>query len=256
MGRGKVELYCPNSLFWPNNCLYKQIVDCHKDRVDCPMFRDLRWLFILPFSPIITGVIASGGLPSSIREWVTAAISGFVILLLVVGINKEHKDVRALATNDMLTGLENRRAFEEAVAKECLRAKRTQTPLSLLYLDLDQFKSINDRFGHAFGDQVLKQFAQVLEQVGRVGIDRSFRLGGDEFVMLLPGCSKAQVEGLIRRICLGCTMQGAAWTEGSLGVSAGAAELLANETPQEFVARADKAMYLEKNSLVFVKATS
>jgi diguanylate cyclase (GGDEF)-like protein len=218
------------------------------------MFRDLRWLFILPFSPLLTGWIASGQLPNTLREWITELIGGFVILFLVIGIKKEHKDVLNLATKDTLTGLENRRAFEDAVAKECSRAKRFKSPLSLLYLDLDEFKLINDRFGHSFGDEVLREFAQVLMKVGRKGIDRSFRLGGDEFAMLLPNCTVFQAEGLVKRILGACSEQGKHWTEGSLGFSAGAVELQDNETHDEFVIRADKAMYLEKNSIEFVKA--
>jgi diguanylate cyclase (GGDEF)-like protein len=219
------------------------------------MFRDLRWLFILPFSPLLTGWIASGQLPTTFREWITEAIGGVVILFLVIGIQREHKDVLDLATKDTLTGLENRRAFEDAVAKECSRAKRFKLPLSLLYLDLDQFKLINDRFGHTFGDHVLCEFAEVLMHTGRVGVDRSFRLGGDEFAMLLPGCTMVQAEGLVKRILAACTSRGEHWSEGPLGVSAGAVELKEGETHEEFVIRADKAMYLEKNSLVFVKAT-
>jgi diguanylate cyclase (GGDEF)-like protein len=218
------------------------------------MFRDLRWLYVLPLSPLLTGWISSGRLPNTSREWVTEAIGGIVILFLVIGFKREHKDVLDLATKDTLTGLENRRAFEEAVAKECSRAKRFKNPLSLLYLDLDQFKLINDRYGHSFGDQVLREFSEVLKQAGRAGVDRSFRLGGDEFAMLLPGCSVPQAEGLVQRILLACSTQGKHWAEGSLGVSAGAVELQENESHEDFVIRADKAMYLEKHSLVFVKA--
>jgi diguanylate cyclase (GGDEF)-like protein len=218
------------------------------------MFRDLRWLFVLPLSPLLTGWISSGRLPNTTREWITEIIGGIVILLLVIGMKREHKDVLELATKDTLTGIENRRAFEDAVAKECSRAKRFKSPLSLLYLDLDEFKLINDRFGHSFGDQVLREFAQVLMTTGRAGVDRSFRLGGDEFAMLLPGCSVPQAEGLVKRILAACTAQGQHWTEGSLGVSAGAVELAEGESHEDFVIRADKAMYLEKNSLVFVKS--
>ncbi len=218
------------------------------------MFRDLRWLFVLPLSPLLVGWISSGRLPNTSREWITEAIGGIVILVLVIGIKREHRDVLNLATKDTLTGLENRRAFEDGVAKECSRAKRFKTPLSLLYLDLDQFKLVNDRFGHSFGDQVLREFAQVLMKTGRAGVDRSFRLGGDEFAMLLPGCSVAQANRLVERISASCSSQGDHWSEGSLGVSAGAVELQDNESHEAFVIRADKAMYLEKNSLVFVKA--
>jgi diguanylate cyclase (GGDEF)-like protein len=218
------------------------------------MFRDLRWLFVLPLSPLFTGWISSGRLPNSGREWITEAIGGIVILALVIGIKREHKDVLNLATKDTLTNLENRRAFEDAVAKECSRARRFKSRLSLLYLDLDQFKLVNDRFGHSFGDQVLREFAQVLMNTGRAGVDRSFRLGGDEFAMLLPGCSVAQANLLVERISAACSTRGDHWREGSLGVSAGAVELAENESHEEFVVRADKAMYLEKNSLVFVRA--
>lgn len=217
------------------------------------MFRDLRWLYILPLSPLVTGWVASGRLPNTSREWVTEAIGGIVILFLVIGFKREHKDVLDLATKDTLTGLENRRAFEDAVAKECSRAKRFKTPLSLLYLDLDQFKLINDRYGHSFGDQVLREFSEVLRQAGRAGVDRSFRLGGDEFAMLLPSCSVPQAEGLVQRILNACFARGKHWAEGSLGVSVGAVELQENEAHEDFVIRADKAMYLEKHSLVFIK---
>jgi diguanylate cyclase (GGDEF)-like protein len=219
------------------------------------MFRDLRWLFVLPFSPVLTGLIANGGLPESPREWITEIVGGLIILILVIGIKREHAEVLSLATRDALTGLENRRAFEEGVAKECSRARRFKLPLSLLYLDLDQFKLINDQFGHSHGDQVLCQFADVLRQVGRAGVDRSFRLGGDEFAILLPGCPVNQAEGLVSRIMQACVANGPPWTEGPLGVSAGAVELQENESSDDFVSRADKAMYLEKNSLIFVKAT-
>src|SRR5204862_6949646 len=103
----------------------------------------------------------------------------------------------ALARVDPLTGLGNRRAFEESMATEIARSRRHESPLSLLICDLDQFKKINDAYGHLAGDNCLRQVADALRNELR-GADVCFRWGGDEFVVVLPapkrllrwGCSR------------------------------------------------------------------
>ena len=99
-----------------------------------------------------------------------------------------------LARIDVLTRLLNRRAFEAAIEAECARARRTGAPLTLVYLDVDHFKGINDRFGHASGDQVLRQVALAIRETIRGQVDGGFRLGGDEFALLLPASTQAQAE--------------------------------------------------------------
>lgn len=91
-----------------------------------------------------------------------------------------------LACTDALTGIANRRQFDQYLARECGRAQRSQIPLSLVMIDLDYFKHYNDHYGHAAGDQCLKQVAQALgQELCRPG-DLVARYGGEEFVALLP----------------------------------------------------------------------
>lgn len=117
----------------------------------------------------------------------------------------EHKDLEeklaALATSDGLTGLANRRHFDDRLLEEWARAKRDGTPLSLLLIDVDQFKKFNDQYGHQAGDGCLRSLAKTLASEARRPADLAARYGGEEFVLLLPntdadGC--AQVGERIR----------------------------------------------------------
>ena len=95
------------------------------------------------------------------------------------------QELHALAVTDALTGLPNRRAFDNRLATEVALASRYQRPLSLVMLDLDRFKEVNDRHGHAVGDAVLRQVAAILQRQRRSG-DLVARYGGEELVAILP----------------------------------------------------------------------
>ena len=207
----------------------------------------LRWLYVLVGLPVLTDAVETGGLPASPREWVTQIVVGFVIAALVRQVRKEHLAVLQLARSDALTGLWNRRAFEDAIEDECARARRSRHPLSLIYLDLDHFKQINDRNGHEQGDRVLQQLAAAIAQSVRARVDRGFRIGGDEFAVVLPGSQLAQAETVVARIREHCARSNPIWIGGPLGISAGIVELDAQETVVAFVQRADAAMYREKS---------
>jgi diguanylate cyclase (GGDEF)-like protein/PAS domain S-box-containing protein len=121
------------------------------------------------------------------RIAVTGEIDG------VVAISRdmtEHKDLEnklaALATSDGLTGLANRRHFDERLQEEWARAKRDGTPLSLLLIDVDHFKKFNDQYGHQAGDACLRSLARVLADQAQRPADLAARYGGEEFVLLLP----------------------------------------------------------------------
>ncbi len=109
--------------------------------------------------------------------------------------------LRSLSERDALTGLYNRRSVEQRMAQEASRLARQGTPFSLLSIDIDHFKRINDRYGHPVGDQVLKAVAQALGSVGR-GADLLARAGGEEFWLLLPTTSLSGATQLAERALL------------------------------------------------------
>ncbi|MBI4458918.1 MAG: GGDEF domain-containing protein, partial [Acidobacteria bacterium] len=104
-----------------------------------------------------------------------------------------------LALFDPLTGLYNRRIAQHRLPEEIARFRRTNSPLAVLLFDLDDFKRINDRYGHSVGDQVLKEFARLLKNAIRFS-DVAMRMGGDEFLVILPGCDAEQVQLLLGRM--------------------------------------------------------
>ena len=104
------------------------------------------------------------------------------------------------ATRDWLTGLYNRRYFEETLADHISAATRYNRELSLVLFDLDDFKQINDTHGHAAGDKALRQFATLLKETARQA-DIVCRYGGDEFVILLPETNLANARQFAERIC-------------------------------------------------------
>lgn len=109
------------------------------------------------------------------------------------------EEVYKLAALDQLTGLYNRRSGEQRLAEEMSRAMRHSRPLTLLLIDVDNLKQINDRLGHAAGDLLLKQFAERLQKAIR-GSDLAARLGGDEFMVLLPECRAEEVKHVLARL--------------------------------------------------------
>jgi diguanylate cyclase (GGDEF)-like protein len=121
--------------------------------------------------------------------------------------------------HDALTGLPNRRAFEERLPVELARASRQGHPLALCLLDLDGFKRVNDRLGHAAGDAVLRDVARILND-SRVA-DDCFRIGGDEFAILMPNTSQDEAAVAAKRVAE--RVRSAALGEGGIGASFGIA---------------------------------
>jgi diguanylate cyclase (GGDEF)-like protein len=112
---------------------------------------------------------------------------------------EELKRLQRNAVTDPLTGLHNRRLFDETLEKELNRARRYAHPLSLVTLDLHRFKEVNDKHGHPRGDEVLHAAATTLRRALRTS-DSAFRTGGDEFALILPQTDSAQASGLSRRV--------------------------------------------------------
>jgi diguanylate cyclase (GGDEF)-like protein len=110
-----------------------------------------------------------------------------------------HDRLRAQATLDPLTGCHNRRGFDEVLANELSRALRHQQPLSLVFLDIDHFKRINDDFGHEVGDQALQRIGRVVRHTFRAS-DSACRYGGEEFALVFPSTSKEDGLAMAERL--------------------------------------------------------
>jgi diguanylate cyclase (GGDEF)-like protein len=152
-------------------------------------------------------------------------------------------EVYKLAALDQLTGLYNRRSGEQRLAEEMGRAVRHGRPLTLLLLDLDDLKVINDRLGHGAGDLLLKAFAEHLQRAIR-GSDLAVRLGGDEFMVLLPECRVEEVKHVLARV-EGLQIQ-YDHEKMECRFSRGWADFRSGETAEEFLRRADAALYQHK----------
>jgi diguanylate cyclase (GGDEF)-like protein len=208
----------------------------------------LAWLYVLVPVPLVTDWFENGALPSTPRGWLTEVLGGLVIAILVSRVRRDRRALETLACRDGLTGLLNRRSFEAAIEVECTRARRSREPLSVVYLDIDRFKAINDRFGHGAGDQVLRQLAMAVSATIRIHVDGAFRLGGDEFALLLPSTTKAQAETIVSRLRSFCAVHDPRWAVGAFDLSAGIVDFEPGESANALLARSDAAMYAEKNS--------
>lgn len=149
-----------------------------------------------------------------------------------------------LAVLDPLTGLYNRRFSEEKLRTEIARADSCGDPLIVLLLDLDNFKAINDRFGHSAGDLVLKEFARRLNKGIRAS-DTAVRLGGDEFLVILPECPPEKIDVVLSRLTEFEVETG----EDRIRVSSsrGWAQYELADTTEQLIKRADEALYLNKS---------
>ena len=160
--------------------------------------------------------------------------------------------LRALATRDALTGLRNRRAMDDWLSKEISRTRRHDMPLTLMMIDVDHFKVLNDRLGHPTGDHILRTLAAVLDQSTRAS-DLSFRFGGDEFAILLPqtGLDNAVIVAeQIRHNLDRLTDEKLQITDAANGlrpdISIGIAALRDGDTHETLLRRADTHLYHAK----------
>ena len=159
-----------------------------------------------------------------------------------------HGLVKAQAVTDELTGLANRRRFMEVVELELKRAERFQSPLGLLLVDLDDFKLVNDRFGHGTGDEVLRALSDVFRESLR-DVDLAARLGGEEFAVLLPETDYPGAAGVAERLRAGLASLELKAPEGErFGVTAsfGVAVYPEAQSVDELLRAADAALYRAK----------
>jgi diguanylate cyclase (GGDEF)-like protein len=153
---------------------------------------------------------------------------------------------RHLSLRDHLTGLGNRSYFDETLSCMKATAQRETRPFSLLMLDLDNFKQVNDRYGHNEGDLVLREFSQILKEALRTN-DHVFRFGGDEFVLLLAHSEQLNPELVAQRI-VDMTGKNKLLSKHKVTTSVGFTNWNNGDCNASIVERADKALYKAKNN--------
>jgi diguanylate cyclase (GGDEF)-like protein len=220
---------------------------------------------------LLTGALISFTLPSLsqgaaplFRIKVSEAILGLVALIVLFNAytiyqqvlikrlrrqlaEKQHHSMilRELAMIDALTGLYNRRFAEQRLGAEVARSARKGHPLSVVVLDLDEFKHINDTYGHPAGDLVLQEFAAALNRAVRGG-DLAVRMGGDEFLLILPECNHEQLQLVLNRLGpLELAWEGRKFP---IKYSVGWKEYAPGDQPEGMLAAADQALYANKRA--------
>jgi diguanylate cyclase (GGDEF)-like protein len=169
--------------------------------------------------------------------------------LQLEGYQKQLEEVNGLlrqqATLDPLTGLSNRRVFDDALCEELSRTERTGASVALIFVDVDHFKDFNDEFGHVAGDHALRQVASVLLAQARP-YDEVARYGGEELTLILPNTGRGAGVAVAERIRL--AIEGFAWPQRPITVSIGVAVANNARTGAGLLERADRALYQAKDA--------
>jgi diguanylate cyclase (GGDEF)-like protein len=193
-------------------------------------------------APALLAVQVAAG---QVTDGYAIALGSTVLFLLVVArmaglireVERQARQVRELARRDELTGLPNRRAWNDELPRALEQARRSGAPVTVALLDLDRFKAFNDAYGHPAGDRLLKSAAAAWHETLR-SVDVLARYGGEEFIVLLPDADVGQARQVLSRAL--------AATPSSQTFSAGLAVWDGSETSDELIERADTALYSAK----------
>lgn len=204
--------------------------------------------------PQVTGTAAVVAAVGEARAHTSiCALSAGAVLLYVATLRCQRAKLRrardhaiALARVDALTGLGNRRAFDEALQREGDRASRYNTPLSLILADLDNFKTINDRHGHPAGDEILRAVSAALASSTR-SPDECFRWGGDEFAVVLPQTPYDEARRVAARIRAAIPSAARTPDSTAVGISLGLAELAEDQDVEDLLVSADRNLLSDKS---------
>ncbi|MEZ5892278.1 MAG: GGDEF domain-containing protein [Parvularculaceae bacterium] len=230
-----------------------------------PLDKAIFWLYVFSCAqcfvrPVIAAAMAGGELtPETYDEPLLLLMLHFIVgafavimgMALLIAFSQEvYEDLQHQSVTDRLSGIFNRRGFEEA-AEAALAPRHSDVGFAALIIaDIDNFKSVNDAHGHAFGDMAIAEFGALFNEYADE--DRiAARLGGDEFVMLLPGemiDTAIEIAEAIRRDFSETIIEGGAGAPPKLSASFGVALRQPNESLSKLLARADEALYLAKSS--------
>ena len=166
-----------------------------------------------------------------------------------VGNIKLFERIQRQATTDGLTGLVNHRTFYEVLEKELWRSRRHGGQISLIMVDIDNLKKINDAYGHRAGDRVIKQISRKIKECIRQ-IDTPARYGGDEFAVILPKTPLADAVVVAERMVDGVANSPITWKKEqiALSISVGLGQYDAESSPEDITSRADRALYTAKRA--------
>lgn len=243
-------------------CEYERVAYSTKTSVFTPVMDYENWgPYLTGYAPIINSetdeVVGLVGVDFSLDYVSDIIISVRIILILglvfLTSISSyliyKLFDLRTEALNkDYLTGLYSKRYQEFKIRKTIKEAKSKNTPLSIMMMDVDYFKEINDSFGHFIGDKVLKEVANVIMYNTR-NVDICSRYGGDEFLIILPNTLPEEAAIIGDKIMKSILKVDISDMKSlSLSVSIGIAEWNHESEPNEFIVQADKALYVSKNS--------
>jgi len=186
------------------------------------------------------------GFAYTIRFFVTLTLTivlANIVLSIIVDL---HRRLLDQALVDPLTGVFNRRYMERCLSDAIERLRRNSAPTSLLLIDVDRFKSINDQYGHATGDSVLRGIVSLIQKRSRK-LDLLFRIGGEEFMLLLPGTREAAA-ALVAEDLRASTAESRLLEDWQVTLSIGVAELRPGESPDSWMKHADDALYGAKKA--------
>ena len=174
--------------------------------------------------------------------------------LLKKELEEKNVELERLSSQDGLTGISNRRIFDEFVSKEWSRSARENDPLSLILIDIDHFKAYNDNYGHQGGDDCLRQVAQKLANTVKRPTDLVARYGGEEFAVVMPGTDIEGAKSIAASLCEGVSSMRLPHAHSSatdhVTISLGVATMSASAdgTPEQLIEKADSALYRSKEN--------
>ncbi len=157
-----------------------------------------------------------------------------------------NEKLKEMALFDFLTGLYNRRHFYEKFTEEITKAERLRYDISLAYMDINNFKEINDKYGHEAGDKLLVDFAKIARDNLRKNFDYIFRFGGDEFLIMFLNCEKNRAQEIVERIDAALVMYN---NKVSLSYGITGIDLCSDQDIEVYIKEIDKKMYIHKNIL-------
>lgn len=180
---------------------------------------------------------------------VSLIITAFVAYIILLSFRKYQKQLEILAQNDVLTDLLNRRSFSRELNIHLKLYHRNKSPISVLYIDIDDFKNINDTLGHHVGDMVLKRFSKLLVENSRE-TDLISRWGGEEFLIAFIDTNLEDANVISNKLCnlVANDLELQRIVSSKVTASFGLVTFSINDTDETFISRADKAMYEAKNS--------